>query len=81
MKSIIDCSKRRNANCFLGTEQPYIFKRVEYTSPPPGYKPIYINHLGRHGARYLANARGINLVYRIIRDARYIMMAPIYNIK
>lgn len=71
MKSIIDCSKRCKANCFLGTEQPYIFRKEEYTSPPPGYKPIYINHLGRHGARYLANARGINLVYRIIRDARY----------
>ncbi len=71
MKAIIDCSKRCKANCYLGSEQPYIFKKVEYTSPPPGYKPIYINHLGRHGARYLANARGINLVYRIIRDARY----------
>ncbi|HBH09721.1 MAG TPA: hypothetical protein DDX40_10025 [Rikenellaceae bacterium] len=30
----------------------YSFDDVKLTSAPKGYKPVYISHIGRHGARY-----------------------------
>ena len=43
-------------NCgYLGTETPYIYQKSKYTLPPLGYTPFFINHLGRHGARYLTS--------------------------
>lgn len=29
----------------------YEYAPQKYTAPPAGYKPFYINHLGRHGSR------------------------------
>lgn len=56
-------------NNYLGTETPYIFEKVQYTMPPSGYKPIYINHLGRHGARYLTSPEGLEQLYNTLEDA------------
>lgn len=50
-------------NNYLGTEELYNFKEIQYTSPPKGYTPIYINHLGRHGNRYLSNGKGLEYIY------------------
>ena len=40
---------------YLGTETPYIYQKSSYTLPPLGYTPFFINHVGRHGARYLTS--------------------------
>ena len=38
---------------FLGTKTLYTFSPQNYTAAPAGYSPIFINHVGRHGARHL----------------------------
>lgn len=58
-------------NGYLGTETPYIYQKSCYTKPPMGYKPFYINHIGRHGARYLANIRELNQMIEILESAKY----------
>lgn len=43
-------------NCgdgFLGTKTLYKNSRQKYTPPPEGYRPVFIDHVGRHGARHL----------------------------
>lgn len=57
-------------NNYLGTETPYLFEKVKYTLPPKGYKPVYINHLGRHGARYLTSPEGLEHLYNALQDAK-----------
>lgn len=44
---------KKQVNQYLGTETPYVFQPTIYTSPPAGYVPIYINHLGRHGLFFM----------------------------
>ena len=36
------------------------------TPPPPGKKPFYISHYGRHGSRYLSNRKGYDIPYDIL---------------
>ena len=38
-----------------GVYYMYQFKEHKVTPPPKGYKPLYLSHYGRHGARYLMN--------------------------
>ncbi|MBS1565033.1 MAG: hypothetical protein JST39_11630, partial [Bacteroidetes bacterium] len=39
-----------------GTKTPYPAPGKRCTPPPPGYAPVFINHVGRHGARFLTKA-------------------------
>ena len=39
-----------------GVYYMYPFTEHTVTAPPKGYKPVYLSHYGRHGARYLLNA-------------------------
>lgn len=41
---------------FLGTKTPYTAPVLPYTPPPAGYTPVFINYVGRHGARFLTKA-------------------------
>lgn len=34
-----------------GTSMAYKYQQQDYTPPPKGFTPFYINHLGRHGSR------------------------------
>lgn len=43
----------------------YSFDDIRLTPPPKGYKPVYISHIGRHGARYATDER----IYENLRDA------------
>lgn len=56
-------------NGYLGTQTPYIYQRTCYTKPPIGFKPFYINHLGRHGARYLTSVKGLKEMIDILEVA------------
>lgn len=38
---------------WLGTKTPYHPQQTSYVQPPKGYKPVFINHVGRHGSRFL----------------------------
>ena len=41
-----------------------------YTKPPKGYVPFYLNHYGRHGARWLIGKDDYERVLRPLRKAR-----------
>ncbi|MGL4254389.1 MAG: hypothetical protein ACRCR2_10240, partial [Fusobacteriaceae bacterium] len=42
---------------YLGTKQPYSVKEVSTVPAPDGYKPFFVNHLGRHGSRHLSSPK------------------------
>ena len=44
----LDADVERSAGIYYH----YEFTDVQDTPPPPGYKPFYISHYGRHGSRY-----------------------------
>src|SRR5581483_5579188 len=41
------------ANDFLGTKALYKKPATILHTAPAGYEPVFINHIGRHGARHL----------------------------
>ncbi|MBS1604661.1 MAG: hypothetical protein JST42_18490 [Bacteroidetes bacterium] len=41
---------------YLGTKTPYRAPAGEYAAAPQGYRPVFVNYVGRHGARYLTKA-------------------------
>jgi len=47
---------RAQGPLFLGTKTPYRAPAVEYTAAPAGYRPVFVNYVGRHGARYMTKA-------------------------
>ena len=54
---------------YLGTETPYIYQKSRYTLPPLGYTPFFINHIGRHGARYLTKAEPLRMLISSLNEA------------
>lgn len=50
-------------NSYVPPFGPYV------TSPAPkGYKPVYISHYGRHGARYITSASKYDLVWNLLEN-------------
>ena len=41
---------------YLGTKTPYVAPAGGYTPVPAGYRPLFVNYAGRHGARFLTKA-------------------------
>jgi len=39
-----------------GTKTPYRFSKQRYTPAPKGFQPVFVNYVGRHGARFLTKA-------------------------
>jgi multiple inositol-polyphosphate phosphatase/2,3-bisphosphoglycerate 3-phosphatase len=59
-------------NCdvdFLGTKTLYKGGAQKYTSAPVGYSPVFINHVGRHGARHLTKDVKTTLAYTLLLQA------------
>jgi hypothetical protein len=54
---------------YLGTQALYKVEDFKYTAPPKGYKPFYINHLGRHGARYLSSSKNLDYLLQTLNQA------------
>ncbi len=47
----------------------YSFDDVRLTPAPKGYKPVYISHIGRHGARYAISDKVYENLRKILADA------------
>jgi multiple inositol-polyphosphate phosphatase/2,3-bisphosphoglycerate 3-phosphatase len=59
-------------NCndsFLGTKTLYKATSNKYTPPPAGYSAVFINHVGRHGARHLTKDVSTTLAYTLLLQA------------
>ena len=54
---------------FLGTKTPYQAPGQFYSPPPAGYKPVFINYVGRHGARFLTKAGADLRVWEVLQAA------------
>jgi len=57
------------AQTFLGTKTPYTPPHTSYTSPPAGYQPVFINYVGRHGAKFLTKAGADQKVLETLQTA------------
>lgn len=58
------------ADGYLGTQTPYVYKKTNFTAAPKGYAPFYINHVARHGARYVTKTTAIEKVMELLTDAK-----------
>ena len=59
-------------NCptnYLGTKTLYKYQSQKYTAVPAGYLPVFINHVGRHGARHLTKEVKKAYAYAILLQA------------
>lgn len=59
-------------NCnvdFLGTKTLYKNSGQKNTPPPAGYAPVFINHVGRHGARHLTKDVSSTLAWKVLLKA------------
>lgn len=52
----------------LGTETPYVYQSVQSVPPPKGYHAVYINHLGRHGSRYVTGPEAVERLDKVLED-------------
>jgi hypothetical protein len=53
----------------LGTKTLYTRPAAKYTPAPGGYMPVFINHVGRHGARHLTKGVESYSAYTILLKA------------
>src|ERR1700749_2056893 len=59
-------------NCdpdFLGTKTLYHAPVIKYTTVPTGYAPVFINYVGRHGARHLTKEVNTYYAYKVLNHA------------
>ena len=54
---------------FLGTKTLYKAADDQYTPVPAGYEPVFINHVGRHGARHLTKDVNTTFAYSLLLKA------------
>ena len=54
---------------FLGSKTLYQIQQQKYVSPPKGYFPVFINHVGRHGARHLTKDVNTTYIYQLLLQA------------
>ncbi len=59
-------------NCkepFLGSKTLYKPQQQQYKPAPAGYRPVFINHAGRHGARHLTKEVNTYFLYQMLLKA------------
>lgn len=57
-RSVLVGQQVNDTQGYRGTKTPYPFKETTYTSVPEGYKPVFVNYVGRHGSgTYLPQVR------------------------
>ncbi|MDF7666827.1 histidine-type phosphatase [Orbaceae bacterium ESL0727] len=50
-----------------GSKTAYYYDVVQIQTPAPqGYQPFYIDHVGRHGSRYISSAKSEQRVYQLL---------------
>ncbi len=57
-------------NLYLNTKTPYQPQQIKHTSPPKNYTPVFINYVGRHGARFLTSKGNDVLVADVLQQAQ-----------
>ncbi len=57
------------ANITWGTKTVYKPLQTKYSTPPAGYKPVFINYTGRHGARFQTGITSDSILYSTLKKA------------
>ncbi|MGY3052276.1 multiple inositol-polyphosphate phosphatase/2,3-bisphosphoglycerate 3-phosphatase [Pedobacter sp. UYEF25] len=65
----------------LGTKTLYQPSHNPLTKMPFGFKAVYINYVGRHGARHLTKDVKISLAYRMLQKADSLHLLSIVGVK
>ncbi|HEX6428850.1 MAG TPA: histidine-type phosphatase [Niastella sp.] len=55
---------------YAGTKTPYPTPGQQYTPPPNGFTPAFVNYVGRHGARFFTKAGSDVAVIGILQKAQ-----------
>lgn len=66
---IAACIGQNCKDSFSGTKALYVPQQLSYTKPPLGYKPVFINYVGRHGARHLTKDVNSFFVFSFLQKA------------
>jgi multiple inositol-polyphosphate phosphatase / 2,3-bisphosphoglycerate 3-phosphatase len=53
-----------------GTKTPYPTPAQQYTPPPDGFTPAFVNYVGRHGARFFTRAGSDVEALKILQNAQ-----------
>jgi multiple inositol-polyphosphate phosphatase / 2,3-bisphosphoglycerate 3-phosphatase len=64
--SIKKDSSLSQTSSILGTKTPYKVTQTKVTPPPKGYKAVFVNYVGRHGARFLTDSKDISGIQKIL---------------
>ena len=59
----------QNKPLYAGTKTPYQTPRQQYTPAPEGFAPVFVNYVGRHGARFLTKAGSDEEVLQVLTQA------------
>ncbi len=54
--SISSALQAQRKPLYAGTKTPYTKPFVKYTPAPLGYRPVFVNYVGRHGARFMTKS-------------------------
>jgi hypothetical protein len=68
----VKAANAQEANCSLeywGSHTQYLPQDISITPPPPGYKPVFINFIGRNGAEHLVKDISTTFVFSLLQKA------------
>ncbi|PRY65806.1 histidine phosphatase superfamily protein (branch 2) [Vreelandella songnenensis] len=51
------------------TKTPYRYVPTEFTPAPPGYRPVLVQYVGRHGSRHLSSAKYDKTLFELLSIA------------
>ncbi|BAV06513.1 histidine-type phosphatase [Filimonas lacunae] len=54
---------------YTGTKTPYPVPKTATSAAPAGYQPVWINYVGRHGARFLTKAGSDVKLLKVLSEA------------
>ena len=60
---------QQQAHEYLGTKSIYHPLQAKHTPPPQGFKPVFINYVGRHGARFMTKPGSDVLIIEVMKKA------------
>lgn len=63
------CFSQNPSTGSIGTKTLYLPKQTKFCPVPKGYKAVYINFVGRHGARHLTKDIRVSFAYKILTKA------------
>jgi hypothetical protein len=63
-------AQAQTSGLFAGTKTPYPAPVQQYTPPPAGFKPVFVNHVGRHGSRFFTRAGSDVQVLQVLEAAQ-----------